>query len=68
MYISANIQERLPKIVLEMSYFTVNVLEATGLKETEVLGKQDPYVEIRTNSDRKYTSTHQNGGKNPSMN
>ena len=50
-----------------MSYFIVNVLEATGLKETEVLGKQDPYVEIRTNADRKYTATHQNGGKNPSM-
>ena len=51
-----------------MPYFTVNILEASGLKETELLGKQDPYVEIRTNADRKFTSTHHNGGKNPSIN
>lgn len=41
------------------------VLEAHDLKETEILGKQDPYVEIRTNQDKKCTSTHQNGGKHP---
>ena len=47
-----------------MAEFTVVVLEATGLKETELVGKQDPYVEIRTNQERKCTSVRQNAGKN----
>ena len=48
-----------------MAEFIVCILEAHDLKETELVGKQDPYVEIRTNQDRKYTAVHQNGGKNP---
>ena len=48
-----------------MAEFIVCILEAHDLKETELVGKQDPYVEIRTNQDRKCTAVHQNGGKNP---
>ena len=50
-----------------MSEFIVCILEAHDLKETELVGKQDPYVEIRTNQDRKCTAVHQNGGKNPGI-
>ena len=47
-----------------MAEFTVAVLDASGLKETELFGKQDPYVEIRTNQEKRCTSTRQNAGKN----
>ena len=44
----------------------VNIKEANNMKETEIVGKQDPYVEVKTNTEVKYTSVRQNAGKNAS--
>lgn len=44
----------------------VNIKEANNMKETEIVGKQDPYVEVKTNTDVKCTSVRQNAGKNAS--
>ena len=44
----------------------VNVVEANNMKETEVVGRQDPYVEVRTNSEVKCTSVRPNAGRNAS--
>lgn len=44
----------------------ITFVDASGLKETELLGTQDPFVVVRTDCDTKQTSVHTNGGKNPS--
>ena len=44
----------------------VTFVDANGLKETEFLGTQDPFVVVRSDCDTKQTSVHSNGGKNPS--
>ena len=45
----------------------VNVINATDLDETQLLGRQDPFVEIRMGCKKKYTHYHNNGGRNPSI-
>lgn len=50
-----------------MTEFSVWVYEARDLKETEILGKQDPYVEIRSNQQKAYTRTDDNAGKFPGI-
>ena len=44
----------------------ITFVDASGLKETELLGRQDPFVVVRTDCDNKQTSVHTNGGKNTS--
>lgn len=50
-----------------MADLTVILFDAHNLKETEILGKQDPYVEVRTNQQTKTSRTHNNAGKNPGI-
>lgn len=45
----------------------VKVIEAVNIKNTQLLGKQDPYVEIRSRIDSHRTKVHNNGGTNPSI-
>ena len=39
----------------------ITFVDASGLKETELLGRQDPFVVVRTDCDTKQTSVHTNG-------
>lgn len=48
-----------------MPKLLVTVVNANDLKNTQLLGTQDPYVEIRSDIQRRYTQTHNNGGQNP---
>ena len=50
-----------------MADLTIILFDAHNLKETEVFGKQDPYVEVRTNQQTKTSRTHNNAGKNPGI-
>ena len=50
-----------------MAELTIILFDAHNLKETEILGKQDPYVEVRTNQQTKTSRTHNNAGKNPGI-
>lgn len=50
-----------------MPTLKVNVVDARDLKETQLLGRQDPYVEIRSDSQKRFTQTHNNGGRNPGI-
>ena len=50
-----------------MAELSVILFEARHLKDNELIGKQDPYVEIRTNLQMVTSRTHINGGKNPSI-
>ena len=50
-----------------MADLTVILFDARNLKETEILGKQDPYVEVRTNQQTKTSRVHNNAGKNPGI-
>lgn len=51
-----------------MVNFVVIVKNASDLASIQLFGTQDPYVEVTTSSDKKRTQTHNNGGKNPSIN
>mmetsp|Transcript_24934 Transcript_24934/g.69534 ORF Transcript_24934/g.69534 Transcript_24934/m.69534 type:complete len:142 (-) Transcript_24934:480-905(-) len=42
----------------------VTVASAQGLKETEVLGKQDPYAVVTIGATKHKTKVHKNGGEN----
>lgn len=44
----------------------ITFVDASGLRETELLGTQDPFVVVRSDNDTKQTRVHTNGGKNPS--
>ena len=48
-----------------MPKLLVTVVNANDLKNTQLLGTQNPYVEIRSDLQRRYTQTHENGGQNP---
>lgn len=50
-----------------MVSLVITVMEATNLRETEFLGKQDPYVEIRTDDAVRNTTVKQNAGTNAGM-
>lgn len=50
-----------------MHKIVVNVLDALSMKETEIMGKQDPYVEVRTNYESKSTVVRYDAGKNASI-
>lgn len=50
-----------------MHNIIVTVLEASNMKETELLGRQDPYVEVRSNFEMKSTRVIFEAGKNASM-
>lgn len=50
-----------------MVTLTITILEATDLRETELLGKQDPYVEIKTDNETRNTTVKQNAGRNAGM-
>lgn len=52
---------------IRMAELSVILFEARNLKNNELIGKQDPYVEIRTNLQTMTSRTHLNGGKNPSI-
>ena len=47
-----------------MVSIVITIMEATNLRETEFLGKQDPYVEIQTSDTVRATSVKQNAGRN----
>ena len=47
-----------------MPQIHIAVIDAKNMKDTEFIGRQDPYVEIRTNSEVKRTSTKYEAGKN----
>ena len=49
----------------KMPTLYVNVINATDLKETQLVGRQDPFVEIRSDCQKRYTQYHNNGGRNP---
>lgn len=50
-----------------MPNLNVNVIDAKDLKDTQLLGKQDPYVEIRSDTQSRRTKVHNNGGINPGI-
>lgn len=52
---------------LKMPTLYINVINATDLNETQLLGRQDPFVEIRSDCQKRYTQYHNNGGRNPSI-
>ena len=45
----------------------INVINATDLNETQLLGRQDPFVEIRSDCQKRYTQYHNHGGRNTSI-
>ena len=47
-----------------MPQIHITVIDAQNMKDTEIIGRQDPYVEIRTNSEIKRTTTKYEAGKN----
>ncbi|GAB5365776.1 hypothetical protein AAMO2058_001087300 [Amorphochlora amoebiformis] len=45
---------------------TIRVVKGKGLRNTELIGKQDPYVKFKLGKVEKSTKVHRNGGINPS--
>ena len=50
-----------------MHTIIVNVIDATNMKDTEIIGKQDPYVEVKSNVEMKRTRVIYEAGKNASI-
>lgn len=51
-----------------MPALSITIVNATDLRETEFFGsKQDPYVIVQTDCDTRKTTTHMDGGRNPSI-
>ena len=51
-----------------MPALSITIVNATDLRETEFFGsKQDPYVIIQTDCGTRKTTTHMDGGRNPSI-
>ena len=48
-----------------MPLLIITVVNAENIKNVKLLGIQDPFVEIRTDCQRGYTQTDNNGGTNP---
>ena len=48
-----------------MPKLIITVVNAENIKKTQLIGRQDPFVEIRSDMQRRYTQTHDNGDQNP---
>ena len=51
-----------------MPQLLIQIIDAQNIADTEIIGKQDPYVVIRTDCDRQETFVCKDGGRNPHWN
>ena len=50
------------------SILTISIIKGKLYRDTETMGKMDPFVEIEYNEKQYKTKVHEDGGKNPEWN